>query len=133
MDDVLKVRAFTYRSARLEGDAGGDKLKGGESFNVLDGGLGADIFRHQRQTFVGLDYDGVDYSSRITPVTVTLTDGVANEGEAGENDQIDERIDEIVGEHARDTMSDDNRRFVVFRGKQGNDRLTGGEGLRRRR
>ena len=129
MDDVLTVRAVTYRRARLEGDAGVDELKGGASLdgvNVLDGGLGADIFHGRRRTFVSLSWDIVDYSSRVAPVTVTLTDGVANEGEAGENDLIGDHIDEIRGGHAGDTMSDDNRRFFILRGKQGNDRLTGG-------
>lgn len=126
MDDVLTLRAFTYRRARLEGDAGSDELKGGDGLNFLDGGLGADIFRGRRQTFLNVNHDVVDYSSRVAPVTVTLADGTANEGEAGENDRIDDRVDEIDGGHARDTMSDDNRRFVLFYGKQGNDRLTGG-------
>jgi Ca2+-binding RTX toxin-like protein len=126
MDDVIEVRAGTYRRADLHGGAGGDVLQGGEKVNVLHGGPGADVFRGRPDSFVNRPHDVVDYSSRAAPVSVTLSDGVANEGEAGENDQIEKGIDEVDGGHASDTMSDDNRRFVLLYGKQGDDRVNGG-------
>lgn len=98
----------------LAGGDGDDRLIGGvprartgaplqgSSGSAMDGGAGADRFESNN------DGDLVDYSRRTAPVDVTL-DGVADDGEANEGDNVLPAID------------------VVFSGR-GNDRLVGGQG-----
>ena len=46
----------------------------------------------------------VDYSERTNPVTVTIGDELANDGEAGEGDFVSTGIDQVYGGHAADTI-----------------------------
>lgn len=72
-------------SNRSDGGPGDDFLQSGSSPQTMIGGPGAD-------TFVGgPSQDCVDYSARTEPVYVTIADGNANDGEAGENDRSGRR------------------------------------------
>ena len=91
--------AGSFLSSNLDGGDGDDTLYGGFAFagNVFDGGPGADTF--------GGDGDGtVDYSERVNPVTVTVGDELANDGEAGEGDFVPAEIRQVYGGHAADTL-----------------------------
>lgn len=100
MDDFVKVGTALFDFVHIEGGAGADDLEGGLGVNVLDGGLGADVFRPSL-----LRIDVVDYSARTAPIDVTVGDGLANDGEAGEGDLIPLGIREVHGGQAGDTMS----------------------------
>lgn len=76
------VLAGASQGDRLLGDEGNDTLAGGGGSDLLDGGPGADQMSGGPGTF-----DRVDYSKRSRPVTATF-DGVANDGESGEADNI---------------------------------------------
>ena len=65
----------------LDGEAGNDVLDGGDGDDILAGGAGTDI---------------VTYAGRVAPVTATL-DGLANDGEAGEDDTVRTDVETVVG------------------------------------
>jgi Ca2+-binding RTX toxin-like protein len=88
-------------SDRFDGGDGSDVLEGGDGGDVLDGGAGRDT---------------VDYSDRVRSVFVTL-DGDANDGEAGEGDNV------ISVERVLGGAGDD-----VLVGGPGDDVLDGGPG-----
>ena len=124
LNDFIEVDAAGYQRAVLEGGEGADELQGGiaQTVNVLDGGPGSDIFRPAQ--FV--DADVVDYSSRTSPVNVTVGDGLANDGEAGEQDLIQDGIGAVWGGAANDTIAGHTGTFenVELFGRGGDDTLT---------
>jgi Ca2+-binding RTX toxin-like protein len=83
----------------IEGGGGNDSLLGNDGVDVLDGGTGNDSMDG------GAGSDTADYAKRIAAVTVDL-DGVAGDGEAGEND---------------------NALVESVRGGDGDDRITGND------
>lgn len=144
MSDYVDLRpaALYFRSA-LNGGSGDDELFGGNAAeeNLFDGGPGGD-------TFSG--HGTVDYSTRTNPVTVTIGDNLANDGEAGEGDNVPSEITRVVGGDAADTMTALNANnvgaltlvggpgadhltylrqffFGVLEGKQGDDELRIGD------
>ena len=106
------------------GDGGDDTLIGSESsppmaFTDMRGGTGAD-------TFVGgAGDDGVSYSG-ATAVSVTA-DGIANDGVAGENDNVGAGIHGIIGSDGDDTIAAGPVTNQIF-GGLGNDSIDGGAG-----
>jgi Ca2+-binding RTX toxin-like protein len=64
--------------------AGNDYVDGGAGDDTIDGGTGAD-----RIIGGAGANDTADYSSRTSTVTVTRDDGLANDGEANEGDDVD--------------------------------------------
>jgi Ca2+-binding RTX toxin-like protein len=102
----------------VDGGAGDDTLSGGQ-FDFVDGEGGAD-------TFSCLPYAGctVDYSARSNPVTVT-EDGVADDGEAGENDNVQEGIGDILGGSGNDHITGASVLFTsTIKGNGGGDVLS---------
>lgn len=74
---------------RLVGGAGDDELQAGDGNDVVQPGLGADYVSGEGGT------DAVDYLERA-PGTVTVTlDNEANDGEAGEGDNVLTDIEEV--------------------------------------
>jgi Ca2+-binding RTX toxin-like protein len=85
----------------------------------------------------GLGDDTVDYSARTAPLTITQGDGLANDGESGEGDDIDITIDTIIGGSGNDhiTFTTPGARRAEGRNgsdtlvsTSGNDTLIGGNG-----
>ncbi len=64
------------------------------------------------------------YGTRINPVTVTLADGLANEGEAGENDRVTS-VELATGGAGNDLLVSTSAANTL-RGGGGNDQLSGG-------
>lgn len=104
----------------LYGAGGDDKLSGGAGDDDLDGGPGAD------DLVGGAGTDAALYGGRTTPVTVTLDD-VADDGVAGERDNVHRDIEDIYGGAAADTLTG-NSGANLLDGAQGDDRLNGGKG-----
>jgi Ca2+-binding RTX toxin-like protein len=122
MNDFIEVDAVFYRRAVLEGGGGADELQGGLGVNILDGGSGSDTFRPGPESFRNI----VDYSSRTNPLSVSPRDGLANDGEAGEQDLIEDGIDEVWGGSGNDTMVAHLMGFDSLNlfGRGGDDTLT---------
>jgi Ca2+-binding RTX toxin-like protein len=124
---------------RLSGGPGNDLLDGGGGDthhrfdpayanavsgaypDILDGGPGADLIQGG-----GGDFDRVDYSSRTEPVSVTL-DGVANDGQAGEGDNVMPDVEDVTGGAGDDFLRGDSVSNTLV-GGPGNDVIDGGGG-----
>lgn len=95
----------------IVGGAGNDIVAGGDGADMLTGGAGADWIAG----YEGLDT--VSYASSTVPVTV-VPDGVANDGAAGEGDNVGSSVENILGGPAADKLT----------GTSGPNTLTGGAG-----
>lgn len=104
----------------LIGSPGNDTLRGNGGADVMDGGAGADTFSG------GSEQDTVDYSSRTAPVTVTL-DGSANDGAAGEHDNVGTDVDIVQGGSGDDYITGHGGANELY-GNGGSDTLNGGNG-----
>ena len=120
------------RNDLIDGGAGDDDLDGSSGNDSLRGGDGDDILQPDNGTDVVTGGDGIDtarYGVRIAP-TYTL-DGLANDGDAGENDLIGSDVENVEGAAALDaaivTMVGDGRANHL-KVTQGVAVLTGGEG-----
>ena len=105
----------------LRGLAGADRLLGGDGNDSLDGGIGADDIRGEAGA-----RDRVLYSTRTATVGVELND-VAEDGEAGEGDNVHSDVEDITGGAGSDFLvgdADANRLL----GGGGGDQLLGEEG-----
>jgi len=91
----------------LRGGSGNDTLRAVSAFALLDGGAGGD-------TMEGLGAQ-VDYTARVNPVTV-VGNGVADDGEASEGDNVSPNVDIVLGGSAGDSFTD-----VDAAGRGGND------------
>jgi hypothetical protein len=134
-DDVLQGGS---RMGKLKGGPGDDQLFAGPGGTHLYGGPGADVLRG------GAAEDWVYYDSATQGVSVT-PDGVANDGQPWEGDNVASDVEGIVGSNWNDTLigsevsnnilpegGDD---FVdgrggsdLVHGGDGNDTLLGGPG-----
>jgi Ca2+-binding RTX toxin-like protein len=65
---------------------------------VKNSGLGADSIEG------GDGRDMVYYGSRSAPVTVTLADRIANDGELGEGDNVETDVEDVIGGLGNDTL-----------------------------
>jgi Ca2+-binding RTX toxin-like protein len=83
----------------LQGGPGNDVLGGGQGNDIVDGGMGADEIVGDE------DLDAVTYASRTTPVTVTPGNGAADDGIAGETDNVDGSVENVVGGLSGDRLS----------------------------
>lgn len=117
----------------LNGGAGNDRLDGGDGNDTMNGGDGNDSFievdsNNGDDTINGEGGtgDAVKYSGRGTKVTVTL-DGTANDGGAGEADNVQDDIEKVYGGRGDDDLTTGSGKQTVF-GLGGNDTLNGGGG-----
>jgi Ca2+-binding RTX toxin-like protein len=101
----------------LRGGPGADILRAVGAFARLDGGAGGD-------TMEGSDAE-VDYRARANPVIV-VGNGVADDGEAGEGDNVSPNVFLVLGGSAGDTFTD-----IDAAGRGGNDTFisTGARGV----
>ena len=113
----------------LGGDAGADSLEGGDDGDAMDGGPDDDYL------FGGFgadSYDGgdgsdtADFSDATTPVSVT-PNGAADDGSAGEGDNVAGSIESLIGGLDDDRLNaNDGDGFID--GGGGNDVMNGGLG-----
>jgi Ca2+-binding RTX toxin-like protein len=104
----------------LSGGAGKDLLLGEDGNDTLDGGAGPDVMDGGDGT------DTVSYDGRAGKVTVTL-DGRANDGQAGEGDNVMPDVENIVGGTVGDDLWGDNSANTVD-GGTGEDYVNGNAG-----
>lgn len=116
-------------SDQVYGEIGDDAVNGGDGVDLVSGGDGDDalhVMDQQHQSFAadGDTFDGgngndtVTYVNRLVPVTVTANDATANDGIAGENDNVGATVENIVGGRVGD----------VLWGNAGPNELIGGGG-----
>jgi Ca2+-binding RTX toxin-like protein len=96
----------------LEGQAGSDSLEGGTGNDILNGGDGVN--------------DAVDYTFRTASLKVTI-DGIADDGEAGEGDNVQSNVENVLGGTGNDWLVGSAGANLLF-GFHGDDRLDGGLG-----
>jgi Ca2+-binding RTX toxin-like protein len=131
----------------LYGGEGNDQLWGGGGNDSLVGSDGADTFFGGEGADWISAWNGVDtvsYDDHTVPVTVTL-DGVANDGAAGEGDNVLPGAEKLIGGWAGDTLtgSDGPETLIgglgadklnglggpdLLDGREGQDTLKGGDG-----
>ena len=95
----------------IRGSAVANTLQGGPGDDLLDGGAGPDLISG------GIGIDTVDYSARTLAVSVDL-DGVPDDGEAGEGDNVVTDVEDIIGGSGPD----------ILRGGGGANHIIGGAG-----
>src|SRR3954452_23630043 len=112
---------------------------GGDDTITLDSGYDTGLGQDGNDTFSGTDdfsddamygnagTDTVDYSGRTERVNVSL-DGVANDGEVGENDLVESDIENVVGGSGNDDLTGNDLGANVLQGGGGNDALIGNGG-----
>jgi Ca2+-binding RTX toxin-like protein len=104
----------------LIGGDGNDTLSGGGKNDVLIGGKGSDFL------VGGPGVDLVSYEDRTADLSITL-DGLANDGEAGEKDNIAGSVERFLLGSGNDLFIGSGRSQEVD-GGAGNDTLRGGGG-----
>lgn len=121
-DDVVGTPGtIAVGATLLPAEPGNDTLSGGPGSDALDPGLGGDA---DHDTLVGDEGDdSVSYGLRSAPVATTK-DGVANDGQAGEGDNIGLDIERITGGIANDTVGGGPLADVLD-GGPGDDALNG--------
>ena len=124
---------------------GNDGITGGLGNDHERGGVGNDT--HQQGAVIdGADFlmgetgiDTVNYGARSAPLNVSMGSAIANDGQAGEGDNVHATIDNLVGGTANDVVSGNalaNRISGLagndqLRGHTGNDTVIGGAGADR--
>jgi thrombospondin type 3 repeat protein/hemolysin type calcium-binding protein len=110
----------------LTGDADNDELEAMLGDDVVRGGPGDDVLRIAlgRDSADGGDgIDRADYAGYLDPITVVI-DNVANDGAAGEGDNVKTTVEDVTGGEASDVLvgSDAVNRLD---GRAGGDDITG--------
>ncbi len=107
----------------LEGGSGDDKLHGGpgdDTFHTADNADGADTYDG------GEGSDTMDYANRTKPLVVTMGNQ-ANDGEAGEKDDVTATVEALFGGSGDDHLTGSAGDDTIY-GNAGNDVLVGGPG-----
>ncbi len=113
----------------LDGGAGNDSLNGGEGSDDLFGGAGADgLFGGDGidSVFFADDFDPNTFRPIIRDQSVTL-DGAANDGAAGEGDNVGADVEDVSTASGNDTITG-TEGINFLSGGEGNDTITGGGG-----
>jgi Ca2+-binding RTX toxin-like protein len=119
-DDRVTVNPAVSVATRLFGEAGNDSLSGGGGDDLLDGGIGSDTLAGQGGR------DSADYSARTAPVSLSLN-GNADDGEAGEGDNVANDVEILTGGAGDDQLAGNDADNALL-GNAGNDMLGGGSG-----
>jgi serralysin len=110
----------TLAANRLTGGGDNDALYGAEGNDTLDGGTGADSLDG------GPDTDTATYATRTAPLRVKI-DNVANDGEAGEGDDVRTTVENLVSGTGADVLTGSGQPNSINAG-EGDDVIDGGAG-----
>jgi Ca2+-binding RTX toxin-like protein len=114
--------------------AGADTLDGGDGNDQLYGGPASSP--EQPDTLLGgTGTDTADYGQRAAPLAISL-DGVANDGQAGEGDNVAPDVENVIGGSGRDVLTGSDAANVLdggaandtLFGRGSDDQLDGGNG-----
>ena len=116
--------------ATVNGGDGDDRIAGSRGSDTLNGDGGDDAFGAERDGTDGADVmsggaggDTADYSARSAPVQIDL-DGVADDGEPGERDNVKADVEHVSGGAGADRIVGNAERNRL-RGEWGDDELEG--------
>jgi hypothetical protein len=120
---------------KICGGIGADTLSGFDGTDTLNGGAGADTFGEGTPgggadvLFGGSGTDVADYGARAVPIAVSIDDS-ADDGAAGEGDDVRSDVENLIGGVAGDTLTASgstlaNRLF----GRGGADTLNVADGI----
>jgi len=120
----------------LIGSSGADRIFGGLGDDRLDGLTGNDLFVMEEvadgadRITGGPGVDTVHYGKRSRPINATLNHDGADDGEAGEGDELIGANEQIVGGSAGDTITapEGSKAAHEFHGGPGRDTLFGADG-----
>lgn len=119
---------------RMYGGVGDDKFTSYRGADLYDGGPGNDDLGQSTEMEAsepdvyagGEGADSFSYGSRSADVTVSL-DGAANDGEAGESDNVGADVEILYGGPGSDTIAGSAAGEAIY-GGGGNDTIDGGAG-----
>jgi Ca2+-binding RTX toxin-like protein len=117
-DDTYAGSGAAGTNAGVSGGAGDDSIHGGPGYDNITGGPGADDMHGG-----GGAGDEVTYSGDAPAVTVTLDD-VANDGAAGEGDNVHSDVEGAGGTDGDDTLIGNGAANSLY-GVHGSDLLVG--------
>src|SRR5437868_2529841 len=106
-NDVIRAVPGFNIALTLNGGAGNDQLAGGRAADHLNGGDGNDFLFPSPgadEFDGGAGVDTADYSAYTASVNVTLDDA-ANDGAAGENDNVHSTVENVTGGYGNDTIT----------------------------
>ncbi len=114
------------RGARVAGLGGDDRLRGGRGNDIFLAGPLADGADHVDG---GLGFDTIDYRARTNAVTVTVDVGAADDGEAGERDDV-RATEQLLSGPGADTLRGNptSTADASFVAGAGVDAITGTDG-----
>ena len=102
------------------GNGGGDDFVGGPGADSIGGGPGSDSVSYAN------NFSGIGEPDPLAGVSVTL-DGVANDGAAGEGDNVGTDVESVIGTNGPDTIVG-SPLSNSLQGGGGNDAISGGGG-----
>jgi spore coat protein A, manganese oxidase len=102
----------------LAGGGGNDTINGDGGTDRLDGGPGADLIGG------GPEIDTATYATRTSAVVVDI-DGVADDGAAGEGDNVKPDVENLTGGAGADSLTGNASTDNVLNGGKGADALRG--------
>ena len=105
----------------IDGAGGADTICGGDGDDTIDGGTGADVLSGDAGT------DRATYATRTAAVTVDLDDS-ADDGAAGEGDNVRSDVENLTGGTVADSLTGDSNANNIVGGNGDDNRLTGGAG-----
>ena len=108
----------------IKGGHGSDYIAGENGMDVIDGGLGSDFMSG------GAGTDTVTYETRVLNLRVTV-DSASNDGESGENDNVQNDLEILIGGVGNDLLNFFNPATAGWHkieGRHGNDTLVGSNG-----
>src|SRR5262249_29205190 len=128
MPDIESIRGTSFNDV-LTGGPGPNPIEGLDGTNVIRGGAGDDQLTggsDKDTVHGGPRFDSVSYCSETNPISVTL-DGQANDGVAGENDNIEPDVEEVFGGSGNDHLVGGAKANTLI-GGTGDDTLNGAGG-----
>jgi hypothetical protein len=125
-NDVVTTSSSVTIRQTLNGGAGNDILRSGKGSDVLNGDEGNDYLDGGSRGDVfngGIGSDTAKYNSRTANLDITL-DGLANDGQSGEGDNVMPDVEHVIGGLGDDRIVGNGFRNRL-RGGSGNDSLFG--------
>jgi Ca2+-binding RTX toxin-like protein len=125
---------FPCVDPQVDQTAGADELHGGAGDDQLNGGPAVAPLEADKIYGEG-GIDTVDYSQRVAPLAISL-DGVADDAQAGEGDNVAPDVENVVGGSGADVLTGSDAANVLdggpandkLFGRAADDRLDGGPG-----
>jgi Ca2+-binding RTX toxin-like protein len=116
----------------VTGNTSANEITGGDGNDTLSGGNGNDTFHEEAAANGGDVFNGgagtdtVDYSERTDPVTITMGDDTANDGDS-ESDDVKADVENVLGGAGDDAITGNDGDNLI-EGGDGADTIDGGLG-----